>query len=127
MGRRKNKRDAFRSEKNGTQNSSTNLVITENVSVDFQKANTTATQFLDYLNDSSAGAQLVVQMTISVISSCEDFVEDEKNTHTVTLTAPLAVPTTSVTQTSSVPTSESNMLACTRAGQYASIFKVSLD
>jgi len=118
--------DIVISEKNGTQNSSTNLVITENVSVDFQKANTTATQFLDYLNDSSAGAQLVVQMTISVISSCEDFVEDEKNTHTVTLTAPLAVPTTSVTQTSSVPTSESNMLACTRAGQYASIFKVSL-
>lgn len=114
------------SEKDGAQNSSTNLLITEYVSIDYQKANQTATQFLDYLKDSSVGAELIVEMTISVISSCEDFVEDEKNTHTVTLTAPLAVPTTSVTQTSSVPTSESNMLACTRAGQYAFSFKVSL-
>ncbi len=99
------------------------LKISETVNIDYAKYNQTATEITDTLELDNAVSTLYVTMKVNVISNCSNFEESGNNTYSVSLMIPLVNNTVDIKMTSSVPESESKVLAC---GNFASqnIFKV---
>ncbi len=91
------------------------LVIREQVMVDYVKYNTMSREFLDTYMLVNTTSNLIVTMRINVISACEEFTNDNANTYTVSLNIPLNKQTSNVTITSTVPTAETKVVACSSA------------
>lgn len=102
----------------GTHNSGTDLSISENIVVSYRNANVKAVDFINYVKDSLITANLVVKMTINVKSESADF--NENNTHVILYRSPLAVQTTNVTVTSTVPAVQGKTIQCLKNSKLAS-------
>lgn len=102
----------------GTHNSGTDLDISENIVVSYKNANIKAVDFINYVKDSLITANLVVKMTINVNSESADF--NENNTHVILYRSPLAVQTTNVTVTSTVPAAQGKTIQCLKNSKLAS-------
>ena len=104
-------------------NSSDNLKIAETVDINYKEYNEFAERFIKTYGLSDVQSSLIVKMHVSVISQCESFEENTKNEYVTTLNIPLTAKTLNIQMTTTVPTSESKILACDRA-ENKDIFKV---
>ncbi len=86
--------------------------IDKNVFVDYVKYNRTAKSFVDVYELRNATSSLVVTMNVHVLSSCDEFEENNSNTYAVAITIPLGVDNFSITTSTSVADGESKVLAC---------------
>lgn len=86
--------------------------ISEHVDIDFDKYNDLATAFVETYNLTNVSATLIVSLNVEVLSSCDEFEQSNENTYTSSLLIPLAEETFIMEQRSSVPESESKVLAC---------------
>lgn len=91
------------------------LTLREQVMIDYTKYNELANNFLNTYLLTGTSSSLIVTMHINVISACEQFTGDNANTYTVSLNIPLTKQTSNITMTSSVPTSETKVVACSSA------------
>ena len=91
------------------------LAISEQVSVDFVKFNDIATSFIGAYGLKNASAYLTVTLKVDVLSSCSEFEQNNENSYSTSIVIPLAEETFSIESTSSVPESESKVLACSNS------------
>ena len=90
------------------------LKITELVEIDYDKYNDMAKSFLDKYPLSDVDSSVVIEMQTKVISDCDSFKDEHsQNDYTVSLNIPLTKKKVDITMESSVPTSETKILACT--------------
>lgn len=90
--------------------------VAQNVAVDYVKYNEIAKDFVDTYNLKNASCTLIVTLNVEVISTSEQFEQQNENTYSTSLYIPLAVDTFSVQINSSVPENESKILAYKGAG-----------
>ena len=91
------------------------LDITQNVTIDYNKYNALATEFINAYGLKDVTATLVVTMTVDVLSSCDEFEDSNANSYFVSLNVPLAEENFSIFSTSSTTEGESKVLACSGA------------
>ncbi len=85
--------------------------IAEQVNIDYNKYNAVAKSFINTYGLKNASSTLVVTLNVEVISTSEQFEQENSNKYSTALNIPLAVDTISMHITSSVPASESKVLA----------------
>ncbi len=112
------------SKKSYVQNSSKTLSIKENVTIDYHEYNQKALDFVAAYELYDIDCCVTLRMHISVISVCADYVTESTDEYMISLSIPLTNKTTGITFSSSVPTSERQMLACSNASSVAQGFKV---
>lgn len=88
------------------------ITITESVTVDFQKYNALAYQFITAYGLKNATAMLCVKLNVDVLSRCDEFETNNENSYSTTLVIPLCEDNFSMHTTSSAPSGESKVLAC---------------
>ncbi|MBO7739985.1 MAG: hypothetical protein J6S34_00510, partial [Clostridia bacterium] len=110
------------SEQNKVQSSNSSLVITEIAVIDYEKYNDLAERFLDAASLSKTTGNIIVKFEVDVLSECSAFAGSALEHFTSELRIPLTTETVNVQMTSTVPDSESKMLACTR-GVGSEVFK----
>ena len=93
-----------------TQNSS-QMRIDEQVEIDFQHYNKIAKQFTTTYGLNNSTSTLVVTLKVQVLSSCDQFEENNENTYYTAINIPLNEDTISIHTTSSAPAAESKVLA----------------
>jgi len=97
-----------------SENSNNKLVISESVDVDYGKYNELANKFVETYKLTNASSNLILTMHVNVLSACEEFENDAKNEYVVSLNIPLVSNTLEIMMTSTVPSSESKIVACER-------------
>lgn len=85
--------------------------IAEKVSIDYGKYNDIAREFLRTYELKNATCTLIVTLNVEVLSTSDQFEQQNENTYATSLFIPLAADTFSVEITSSAPESESKVLA----------------
>ena len=90
------------------------IAISESVEIDYDTYNEMAKKFISTYQLKDTKSALVLEMQINIISSCENFEEDNNNSYTVSLHIPLTEQKVDVEISSSVPTEESKILACNK-------------
>ena len=98
-------------EKSGVAKKTSTLRIGESVAIDYVKFNEIATSFTDIYDLKSATCALVVTLDVEVLSSAEQFEEGNQNRYSTSLNIPLDEDTFSIHTSSSVPQSESRVIA----------------
>ena len=88
------------------------FAVKETVMVDFVKYNTLADNFVNVYGLSNTESTLVVTFSVDVISTCDEFESNGTNNHSVSLNVPLREENFSIETFSSVPQTESKVLAC---------------
>jgi len=86
--------------------------INKNVFIDYAKYNTTAQSFVDVYGLKNATSSLAVTMNVHVLSSCDEFEENNSNVYAVAVNIPLGADNFSITTSTSVADGESKVLAC---------------
>lgn len=85
-----------------------------NIRIDYNHYNKIANDFIKAYELKSTSSTLVVTMNVKVLSTCNDFKnESNENAYFTSLHIPLTEPNFSMFTTSSNPSSESKVLACT--------------
>ena len=107
---------------NKSQNSANRLTINEIVVLNYDDYNQLAGRFLETYDLSSTTSNIVVTLNVDVLSDCEAFSGNAVDTYSSELRIPLTTKTVNINMTSSVPDSESKMIACTR-GAGSEVFK----
>lgn len=92
------------------------VTVAEMVQIDYLKYNEIAKEFVAAYNLQKASCTLIVKLNVEVISTCDEFEQQNENTYSTSLYIPLAVDTFSMEINSSVPEGESKILACKGAG-----------
>ena len=95
-----------------TQSAGTQLVISENATLDYTYYNEIAESFIKKYDLSNVESNLVARMHVSVLSLCDEFRSAEQSEYVVTLSIPLTTKTVNVEMSSTVPSTESKILAC---------------
>ena len=95
-----------------TQNSSNRLEIKEQVVIDYATYNELASRFIKTYELTNTKSSLIVRLHIKVLSVCDNFEENAQNEYVVSLHIPLTDKTVNIEMTSTVPSSESKILAC---------------
>lgn len=90
---------------------SNNVEVNETVLIDYNKFNEIAKEFVDTYFLKNASSTLIVTLDVQVLSSSDKFIENNENKYSTSLNIPLTTETFSMTATSSVPDSESKVLA----------------
>ena len=88
------------------------FTIKESVSVDFNKYNALAHQFVTAYGLKNTTSTLVVSMNVHVLSQCDEFETNNANSYSFSLNIPLCKENFSMHTSSSVPDGESKVLAC---------------
>ena len=96
------------------QNSNNKLIINESVDVNYGEYNNLAARFVETYKLTNATSKLILAMRVNVLSSCEEFESDNSNEYVMMLNIPLNSTTLEITMTSSVPSSESKIIASDR-------------
>lgn len=91
------------------------LSISKSVVIDYQKYNALATEFINAYGLRDTTSTLVVTMTVNVLSSCEEFENNNENSYFVSLNVPLTEENFSIFSTSSTTEGQSKVLACSGA------------
>ena len=97
-----------------TQNSNNELVINENIKVDYDKYNEIANNFVVQYDLDDTINTLILKMHINVISSCEDFETNGNNSYEVLLRVPLTTKVVNIEMNSTIPSEQTKVLACER-------------
>ena len=107
-----------------SQSSNKKLRITENVVIDYVYFNKLASDFVSRYDLRDVNCSLAVTMKVAVKGSCNEFENDSTNKYNVALSIPLTSRTVDIEITSSVPTAEGKVIACS-TGIDREIFKKS--
>ena len=91
----------------------------EPIDIDFLGYNKTASDFIKTYNLKNASATLIVQLNVEVISTSDQFQQQNENTYSAALNIPLAEDTFSIYTTSSSPAGESKIVAFKGSGSRA--------
>ncbi len=108
-------------ETKATMESGSRLKIDQSVAIDYNEYNAYATTFVNTYGLKRASSTLVVTMKVDVLSRCDEFENNSANSYSVSLNIPLTEENFSIFSTSSVPESESKVLACNGAA-YQGLF-----
>ena len=95
-----------------TQSAGAQLVINESAALDYAYYNDLAASFIQKYDLANVESYLVASMHVSVLSLCDEFRNAEQNEYVVTLSIPLTTKTVNVEMSSTVPNTESKILAC---------------
>lgn len=98
-----------------TQQSASKLTLQEQVVIDYASFNQRAKSFVESLKLTGTSSLLTVRMHIEVLSVCDKFENNTTNEYVVALTIPLTTQMVDIQMTTSVPQSESKILACESA------------
>lgn len=98
-----------------TQQGGGKLALQEKVVIDYASFNERAKSFVESLQLTGTSSLLTVRMHIEVLSACDEFENNTKNEYVVALTIPLKTQMVDIQMTTSVPQSESKVLACESA------------
>ncbi|MBQ9807106.1 MAG: hypothetical protein IJW49_11465 [Clostridia bacterium] len=90
---------------------SNSVSINETVSIDYNKFNAIATEFTTTYGLKNASSTLIITLDVEVLSSSEQFRQNNENRFSTSLKIPLVKETFGMEITSSVPESESKVLA----------------
>ena len=104
--------DELLPETKGSARRTDSITITESVTVDFQKYNALAHQFITAYGLKNATAMLCIKLNVEVLSQCDEFETNNENSYSTTLVVPLCEENFSMHTTSSAPSGESKVLAC---------------
>lgn len=85
--------------------------VVEPVEIDFVDYNKAATDFIKTYNLKNASATLIVKLNVEVISTSDQFQQQNENTYSTALNIPLAEETFSIFTTSSAPAGETKVIA----------------
>ncbi|MBE6601547.1 MAG: hypothetical protein E7637_03450 [Ruminococcaceae bacterium] len=107
---------------NKLQNSSSRLTVNEIVVLKYDEYNDLANRFLDTYGLSATTSNIVLTLTVDVLSDCNAFSGSSVDTYSSELRIPLTTQTVNIQMTSSVPAAETKMIACTR-GAGSEVFK----
>ena len=99
---------------NKTKSSSSKLRINEIVSLNYDEYNDLANKFLNTYELQSTTSNIVLTLEVDVLSDCEAFAGSAVDSYKSELRIPLTTKTVNVKMTSTVPSAEANMIACTR-------------
>lgn len=94
------------------QSVSNTLLIDEKITIDYNKYNEEVIKFYEEYSSTNKISYLVVSAHISVLSACEEFAEENKNEHVISLNIPLAVEMVKVDVLFSAPNGNAKILAC---------------
>lgn len=98
------------------------LSISEPVTIDYHKYNELARQYVAEYDLSGTNSTLIVTLHVNVLSDCPDYANAEQGNYNVELRIPLNKTTLKITTSTTVPETESKVLACNNRG--AIVFKV---
>ena len=97
--------------KQATTRNSSQIQIDERIEIDFQHYNKIAAQFTAAYGLKDASSTLAVMLQVQVLSSCDQFEKNNENSYYTAINIPLNEDTMSIHTTSSVPATESKVLA----------------
>lgn len=103
---------------NKTQSSSNRLRINEIVVINYDEYNNLASRFLETYALTSTTSNIVLTMSVDVLSDCNAFSGSSVETYTSELRIPLTTKTVNIAMNASVPEAEAKMIACTRGAGY---------
>lgn len=89
--------------------------LDQQVNIDFRKFDDIATGFMTVYDLKNATATLIVTLDVQVLSSCDQFEQNNENAYSTSINIPLNVDTMSIGLTASAPTAENKVLACKSA------------
>ena len=91
--------------------SGNSIEIRESVDIDFNKFHSEASSFVETYALKNSSSTLIVTLDVEVVSTFKTFQESNENKYSTSMNIPLALETFGIEITSSVPTSESKVLA----------------
>ena len=103
---------------NKSQSSSNRLRINEIVVINYDEYNDVANSFLEIYDLTSTTSNIVVTLSVDVLSDCNAFAGSSVDTYTSELRIPLTTKTVNIEMTSAVPDAEAKMIACTRGAGF---------
>jgi len=92
------------------------LSISENVVIDYHKYNNLAREYVAEYDLSGTNSTLIVTLHVNVLSDCPDYANAEQGNYNVELRFPLNKTTLKITTSTTVPETESKVLACNNGG-----------
>ena len=98
------------------------LSISENVAIDYHKYNNLAREYVTEYDLTGTNSTLIVTLHVNVLSDCPDYANAEQGNYNVELRIPLNKTTLKIESSTTVPQTESKVLACNNGG--AIIFKI---
>jgi hypothetical protein len=107
----------------GTSKRSNSVNVDANLSIDYNRYNKIATDFIRLYALKNASSTLIVTLDVDVLSTSDKFEENNANSYSTSIKIPLALETFSIQVTSSAPDSESKVLAY-RGAENQQIFYV---
>ncbi len=107
---------------NKSQSSSNRLNINEIVVINYDEYNDLANKFLETYGLTATTSNIVVTLSVDVLSDCNAFSGSSVDTYTSELRIPLTTKTVNINMTSAVPGETESMIACTR-GAGSEVFK----
>lgn len=99
---------------NKTQSSSNRLTVNEIVVLNYDEYNSLATRFINAYELKNVTSNIILTLTVDVLSDCNAFTGSSADTYYSELRIPLTTKTVNIKMTSAVPSAEAKMIACTR-------------
>ena len=109
-----------------TAKKSTSVDINESISIDYNKYNTAAKDFIETYSLKNSSSTLIVTLNVEVLSSSDKFQQSNENKYSTSLNIPLAKDTFSMEITSSVPQGENKVLAYSGAENQSAFLTASI-
>ena len=89
-----------------------NISVKQSVEIDYNYFNDLIKKFVVVYDLDDAESVLTIDMGINTISSCEDFIENEKNKSVISLTIPLTTKTVAIEMSNDLIDTENNIMLC---------------
>lgn len=108
---------------NGTSKRSNSVEVNTNLNIDYNRYNKIASDLVKLYSLKNSSSTLIVTLSVEVLSTSDKFEENNENTYSTSINIPLVLDTFGIQITSSVPDSESKVLAY-RGAENQQIFYV---
>lgn len=105
---------------------SNNLEINESVMIDYNEYNDIASEFVDTYALKNSSSTLILTLDVEVLSTSEQFEQSNENKYSTSLNIPLVTETLNIHLTSSVPESESKVIAYNGAESQQAFYVVGI-
>jgi len=86
--------------------------INENIIIDYNQYNNIIKRFVSVYDLENAESTLNINMNVSVIGSCEDFIENQEKERVITLSIPLTEDTMAIDFVDNIVNSSNNVMQC---------------
>ena len=106
-----------------TSDGKSSLELSEEVYVDYATYNNRVKDLVKTYQLRDYSAKLLVTMDVDVISKCKDFEQNGENSYSITMNVPLDKETVNITTSTTVPASDSKVLACPSSILDPNVFK----